>query len=173
MTEHEKKLNALWEEHMACEFEKHDADATMKTMTDDPYVNHVPTMTGGVGSLQVRHFYRDHFVSKLPKNTKIIPLSRTIGVDRLVDEQVFCFTHDSQIDFMLPGIAPTGKYVEVSLVVIVYFKNDKVWQEHIYWDQASVLVQIGLLNPKGLPVCGIEQAQKMLDKNIPSNHLIP
>ena len=165
-------LNALWEAHRACEFDLRDADATIETMVDEPYVNHIPTMTGGYGRELLRRFYRDHFIPKSPKDTRAIPISRTLGVDCVVNEVLFCFTHDCEIDWMLPGVPPTGKYVEVGLVGIVTFRGDKLMHEHIYWDQASVLVQIGLLDPKGLPVLGVESARKLIDPSRPSNTLI-
>ena len=102
----------------------------------------------------------------------MIPVSRTVGADRIVDEMVFRFTHTTTIDWMLPGIAPTGRTVEVPLVAIVQFRDGKVAHEHIYWDQASVLVQIGKLDPRGLPVAGAETARKVLDPNLPSNALL-
>jgi carboxymethylenebutenolidase len=76
------------------------------------------------------------------------------------------------MDWMLPRISPTKRRVEVALVVVVRFREGKVAHEHIYWDQASVLVQIGLLDPKGIPVAGAESAQKVLDPTIPANTLI-
>ncbi len=165
-------LSALWEQHTVQEFGARDVDATMKTMVAEPYVNFVPTLTGGVGHEHLKRFYKYHFIPKTPKDTKLIRISRTIGADRLVDEMLFCFTHDIEIDWMLPGIPPTGKYVEVPLVVIVNFRGDKLYHEHIYWDQASVLQQIGVLDPKGLPVAGAETARKLVDENFPSNMLM-
>lgn len=165
-------LPALWERHTALEFAERDARATMATMVAEPYVNHIPTMTGGVGQEDLYRFYANHFIPKTPADTKLIPISRTVGVDRLVDEMLFCFTHDVEIDWMLPGIPPTGRYVEIPLVAIVRFRGDKLYNEHIYWDQASVLVQIGLLDPKGLPVAGIETAKKLVDESLPSNTLM-
>jgi len=165
-------LSALWEQHTLHEFGTRDVDATMKTMVAEPYVNHIPTLTGGVGHEQLKRFYKYHFIPKTPKDTKLIPISRTIGADRLVDEMLFCFTHDIEIDWMLPGIAPTGKYVEIPLVAIVNFRGDKLYHEHIYWDQASVLVQIGVLDPKAFPVAGAETARKLVDENFPSNMLM-
>ena len=144
----------------------------MKTMVSKPYVNHLPTMTGGVGQAELARFYANHFIPKCPKDTSLVPISRTIGTDRLVDEMLFCFTHDMEIDWMLPGIAPTGKRVEIPLVAIVCFRGDKLYHEHIYWDQASVLVQIGLLDAKGLPVAGIQTARKLVDERLPSNTLM-
>ncbi len=165
-------FSTLWDKHCEYEFATRDADATMKTMVAEPYVNHIPTMTGGVGYKQLRRFYKHHFIPKTPKDTTLIPISRTIGDGILVDELLFCFTHDIEIDWMLPGLAPTGKRVEIPLVAIVKFRGDKLYNEHIYWDQASVLVQIGVLDPKGLPVAGIETANKLIDESLPSNSLM-
>jgi len=129
-------------------------------------------MTGGVGAKQLSRFYQWHFVNANPDDTKLIPISRTIGSTSLVDEMLFCFTHDIEIDWMLPGVAPTGKYVEIPLVAIVRFRGDKLYNEHIYWDQASVLVQIGLLDPAVLPVAGVATAKKLVDETLPSNTLM-
>jgi carboxymethylenebutenolidase len=162
-------LSALWEQHTALEFGARDAEATMRTMVAQPYVNHIPVMTGGVGHDELLRFYKHHFIPRTPADTKLIPISRTIGADRVVDEMVFCFTHDIEIDWMLPGVKPTGRYVEIPLIAIVRFRGDKLYNEHIFWDQASVLAQIGLLDTEGLPVAGVETARKLLDESLPSN----
>ncbi len=165
-------LSALWDMHCYYEFATRDVDATMATMVPQPYVNHVPTMTGGVGYKELHRFYKNHFVNSNPADTRLIPISRTIGSDRVVDEMIFCFTHDREIDWMLPGVKPTGKYVEVPLVAIINFRGEKLYHEHIYWDQASVLVQIGLLDPKLVPAAGGETAKKVVDETLPSNTLM-
>jgi carboxymethylenebutenolidase len=170
MVQHD--LAALWEAHCRHEFETRDVDATMVTMVDAPYVNHIPTMTGGVGHDQLKRFYKYHFIGGNPPDTALTPVSRTIGTDQLVDEMIFSFTHTSEVDWMLPGVAPTGRKVEVPLVAIVKFQDGKVAHEHIYWDQASVMVQIGLLDPAGLPVAGVETAKKVINKSLPSNALM-
>ena len=162
----------LWDKHCEYEFATRDVAATMATMVAEPYVNHIPTMTGGVGHKELSRFYQHHFVDNNPPDTRLIPLSRTVGATQIVDEMLFCFTHTTEIDWMLPGVAPTGKPVEVPLIAIVKFRGDKLYHEHIYWDQASVLVQIGLLDPKGLPVAGVETARKLLDETLPSNTLM-
>lgn len=165
-------LGALWDKHCYYEFAARDVEATMKTMVAEPYVNHIPTLTGGVGAKDLARFYQHHFVHSNPPDTKLIPISRTIGADRVVDEMLFCFTHDREIDWMLPGLAPTGKYVEIPLVAIVCFRGDKIYNEHIYWDQASVLTQLGLLDPQRLPTAGAVTAKKLLDETLPSNTLM-
>jgi len=166
-------LNALWDRHCELEFAIRDTDANMKTMVPEPYVNHVPNMTGGIGYKELYRFYKNHFIPLTPKDIKMTPVSRTIGGDRVVDEFIFSFTHDMEIDWMLPGVKPTGKYVEIPMVAIINFRGDKLYHEHIYWDQATVLVQIGLLDPKGLPVAGAETAHKIADPaSVPSNKLM-
>ncbi len=165
-------LSALWEEHIRHEFETRDVPATMATMVAEPYVNHIPTMTGGVGARELSRFYQHHFVHGNPPDMKLIPISRTIGALQIVDEFIMCFTHSTEIDWMLPNVAPTGRYVEIPMLGVIKFRGDKLYHEHIYWDQASVLVQIGLLNPEGLPVAGVETARKLLDEQLPSNTLM-
>jgi carboxymethylenebutenolidase len=165
-------LVALWEAHCRYEFETRDVDATMATMVAEPYVNHVPTMTGGVGHNQLKRFYKYHFIGGNPPDTELAPISRTVGADQLIDEMLFKFTHTSEIDWMLPGVKPTDRRVEIPLIAIVRFVDGKVAHEHIYWDQASVLVQVGLLDPAGLPVAGIETARKAVDQTLPSNELM-
>jgi carboxymethylenebutenolidase len=168
----EYDLEALWEAHCRYEFETRDVDATMATMVDEPYVNHIPTMTGGVGHDQLKRFYKYHFIGANPPDTAMTPVSRTVGADRIVDEMIFRFTHTTTVDWMLPGVAPTGRTVEVPLVAIVQFHDGKLVHEHIYWDQASVLVQLGLIDPAALPVAGAETARKVIDKTLPSNKLM-
>ncbi len=165
-------LATLWDKHCELEFATRDVAATMATMVAEPYVNHIPTMTGGVGQKHLAHFYQNFFVNTNPPDTSLIPISRTVGATQVVDEMLFCFTHTCEVPWMLPGIPATGKRVEIPLVAVVKFRGGKLCHEHIYWDQASVLVQIGLLNPAGLPVAGVATARKLLDENLPSNTLM-
>jgi len=155
-------LSALWEEHTAHEFSTRDTEATLRTMVEDAYVNHVPILTGGRGKDELRRFYSHDFIPRMPPDTALTPVSRTVGKDQLVDEMIFSFTHTIEMPWMLPGIAPTNKPVRVPLVAIVRFRDGKLAHEHIYWDQASVLKQIGLLTDRSLPVCGAETADKVL-----------
>ena len=168
----QQKLKEVWEEHMKCEFATKSVDDTMATMIEGGHVNHVPTMTGGKGLKAIRDFYTRFFIPQMPPDTKTTPISRTIGETQIVDEMIFEFTHTVPMDWMLPGIAPTGKRVEVALVAIIGFREGKVSHEHIYWDQASVLVQLGLLDASRLPVAGRESAAKVRDASLPSNQLI-
>src|SRR5438132_4878066 len=168
----QETLRQLWEEHVQYEFSTRNTDDTLATMVEDAYVNHIPVLTGGVGKDELREFYSKRFIPQMPPDTEMTPVSRTIGEDQLVDEMVFKFTHSIRMDWMLPGVAPTGKRVEVPLVAIVRFRDGKLAHEHIYWYQASVLVQIGLIDPAKLPVAGVESARKVLDSGLLANALM-
>lgn len=146
-----------------------DLETTMATMTADPHLHNVPTMIGGVGRDGVRNFYKNHLVGKFfPPDVKMTSVSSTVGDTQIVDELVISFTHTEAIDWMLPNVAPTGKSVEVAFAVIVGVKDGKISHEHIYWDQATVLVQLGLIDPTGLPVVGAESARKVLNPKLPA-----
>src|SRR5438128_388095 len=172
LTPAQETLQQLWEEHVRHEFNTRNHEETLATMVEDAYVNHIPVLTGGVGRDELREFYSDRFIPQMPPDTEMTPVSRTIGEDQLVDEMVFKFTHSIRMDWMLPGVAPTGKRVVVPLVAIVRFREGKLAHEHIYWDQASVLVQIGLIDAAKLPVAGVESARKVLDSSLPANTLM-
>jgi len=155
-------LPALWQQHTDHEFVTRDTEATLATMVDDAYVNHVPVLTGGRGKEALRAFYSRDFIPRMPPDTTLVPVSRTVGEDQLVDEMIFCFNHTEEMPWMLPGVAPTNRFVKIPLVVIVKFRDGKLAHEHIYWDQASVLKQIGLLTDPSLPVFGVETAEKVI-----------
>jgi carboxymethylenebutenolidase len=169
-------LSAIFDEHVADEFVVKDVAATMATMTAEPFVNHVPTTMGGVGAEAVAAFYAKHFIGHWPADTAIIPVCRTVGADRVVDEMIMSFTHDIPMPTFLPGVAPTGRAVLLPVVVVMGFEADseppKVAYERIYWDQASLLVQVGLLDQTLLPVTGVVQAHKILDKDLPVKTLL-
>ena len=162
----------VWERHLQAEFAVHSADAAIATMSATPHLNHVPVMTGGVGRDPIRQFYATRFIPQMPSDTTIELISRTIGHDQIVDEMIFKCTHTVAMDWYLPGVAPTGRRIEVPTVAIVRFRDGAIESEHIYWDQASVLVQIGLLEAGSLLVAGIETAEKLRDPERPSNTLI-
>ena len=168
----QEALRKLWEDHVRHELSTRNTDDTLATIVDDAYVNHTPVLTRGSGRYELREFYSKRFIPQMPPDTEMTPVSRTIGEDQIVDEIVFKFTHTIPMDWILPGIPPTGKRVEVPLVAIVRVRDGKLAHEHIYWDQASVLVQIGLLDPAKLPVVGIESARKVLDPSLPANELM-
>ena len=175
-----KGLGAKFDAHTDAEFNTRDLEATMATMGTLPHVTHVPTMTGGAGYDPVRHFYENYFVGRVPDwSVKLI--SRTIGESQLVDEVLISFTHDCDIPALLPGVKLPRRKVTIPFVVVVGFDKDekgclpahlKVAFQRIYWDQASVLAQIGLIDKAGLPVTGAEQAARFLDPSLPSNTLI-
>ncbi|HHF0525545.1 TPA: ester cyclase [Legionella anisa] len=163
LTRQQQKLLQIWENHTRYEFEAKNVNQTMETMIDNPYVNHVPTMMGGFGKKEVEQFYSTSFIPQMPQDTETTLVSRTIGTNQIVDELIFKFTHSIRMDWMLKGIEPTGKRVEIPLVAIVAFQDEKIASEHIYWDQASVLVQLGLIHSDNLPVYGIETTHKVME----------
>jgi len=173
MTGDHKRLGEVFDTHMAAEFKTRDIDATMATMGEAPHVTHVPTMTGGHGRDGVRQFYDTWFIGKWPEDTVVTPLSRTVGENGLVDEMIVSFTHDCEMPALLPGVPPTGRKVTIPFVVAVGFEGDEISYERIYWDQASMLVQLGLLDKGTLPVTGAEQTARLIDPELPSNTLIP
>jgi carboxymethylenebutenolidase len=168
LSDKQQAMVALFERHVGAEF-KGDLDTTMATMSASPHLNHVPTMAGGVGQDGVRAFYRDHLVGKFfPPDVKTQSVSRTVGDTSVVEEIVISFTHTAAIDWLLPGVKPTGKPVEMAVAVVVGFDGDKISHEHIYWAQAGVLLQVGLLKADGLPVTGSDSARKVLNPKLPA-----
>jgi carboxymethylenebutenolidase len=168
-----KDLGAVFDAHVRAEFVDKDVAETMATMVAEPYLTHVPTLAGGTGRKEVESFYRSYFVGHWPDDVEVRTLSRTVGENRVVDELIVSFTHDREIETYLPGVPPTGRKVVLPNVVVMGFDDDgHVAYEHIYWDQASLLVQIGLLDPKALPVTGAEQARRLVDPSEPANGLI-
>lgn len=167
----QQAMVALFQQHVGAELAG-DLDTTLNTMTDDPHLNHVPTMAGGVGREGVSAFYRDHLIGKFfPPDVKMTNVSRTVGRDQVVEELFISFTHTTPMDWLLPGVPATAKRVEMAIAVIVGFKDGKISHEHVYWDQAGVLVQVGLLDPAGLPVSGAESARKVLNPKLPSRSI--
>ncbi|GKT46686.1 uncharacterized protein ColSpa_06867 [Colletotrichum spaethianum] len=178
-------LEAVWEEHTLFEFGERNVEKTMATMVEQPYVNHIPTLTGGVGRGRLTSFYRDHFIFNNPDDTELELVSRTVGIDRVIDEFVFKCTHDKAIDWLLPGVPPTGKHLSIPFTSVVNVRGDHLHHEHIAWDQATALRQLGLLpeylpfpyqiNGSGpangkkfefrLPVAGVESAHKLVDES--------
>ncbi|CCF44727.1 carboxymethylenebutenolidase [Colletotrichum higginsianum] len=178
-------LEAVWEEHTLFEFGERDVEKTMATMVEQPYVNHIPTLTGGVGRGRLTNFYRDHFVFNNPDDTELQLVSRTVGIDRVIDEFIFKCTHDKVIDWLLPGVPPTGKHLSIPFTSVVNVRGDHLHHEHIAWDQATALRQLGLLpdylpfpyqingsDPASgkrfefrLPVAGVESAHKLVDES--------
>lgn len=162
-----EKLDVIFNAHMEAELSG-DLDQTLATMAPNPHIVIVPTMVGGQGSQSVRIFYAKRLIGQFfPPDVTFETVSRTYSEDRLIDELIISFTHTSKIDWMLPGVEPTGKRVDVVFVVIVGIEDNKVSYEHILWDQASVLVQIGLLDPTGLPVTGAGAAAKLRNPALP------
>lgn len=188
----EEDLEFVWDNHTKLEFADRDATEIVKHMAREPYINHAPTMVGGAGKQDLNRFYDEFFIPGNPPDLRRDLLSRTVGTDQVVDELLVSFTHTKEVPWMLPGIPPTGKKVEVAVVAIASIRGGRLFREHIHWDQATVLVQVGLLDPKyippsfkttedgkekqvkRLPVVGREAALKVADEeSANSNELIP
>jgi|SRR5262245_29388502 len=166
-------LGAVFDAHIKAEFADKDVAATMATMTAEPFLTHVPTLTGGTGRAEVERFYREHFIGHWPPDVQVKQLSRTVAQNRVIDELIVSFTHDREMRVFLPGVLPTGRHVTLPHVVVMGFDGTgHVAYERIYWDQASLLVQVGLLDPALLPVTGAEQAERAMDPTQPANQLI-
>jgi carboxymethylenebutenolidase len=168
----QEALVEVLDRHVHAEFEEHSAEAAMETMSEEPHLINIPTMTGSFGRAGVYEFYSRYFIPGLPPDTEVELLTRTVGQARVIIEIIFKLTHTIPMPWFLPGIAPTGRRVEVPMVVIVQFREGKIESEHIFWDQASVLAQLGLLDAKALPIAGVETAHKLREPRLPSNELI-
>jgi carboxymethylenebutenolidase len=167
----EQALIDVWDAHTAAEFAEKDADAAIATMTEHPVLIHVPVGTGATGREPLRKFYRETFIPHMPPDFELELLSRSVGHNRVIDEFIVRFTHTVQMDWFAPGVAATGRRLVVPHVGIVAFEDGKISSEHIYWDQATVLLQLGLLEP-GLPALGADQADRLSNPDAPANTLI-
>ena len=158
-------LLEMWQKHTHAEFVMRDAAATaaLATMSDNPYVLMVPIAVGGQGREGVYNYYHDYFLAQLPADFIGIPISRVVAEDTIVEEAVYQFTHDQVMDWVIPGVPPTGKHLEIAVAAVVKFKNGKVASEHLYWDHASLLAQLGILDPAKVPVKGVESPRTLLD----------
>ena len=168
----QQKMLAAYEFHTGAEFVTHRTEDAMASMVPDPYVALLPALTGGNGAAEVEDFYQHHFIFDMPPDMELVPVNRIIGGEYIVEESVFRFTHTVELDWMLPGLAPTGRRVEIAVVSIVKMEGEKLAHEHIYWDQGSVLAQLGLIDAEQLPVVGADGARKILDRSVPVNGLM-
>ncbi len=167
----EQALIDVWESHTAAEFEHKDADAAIATMTENPVLIHVPVGTGATGREELRKFYREIFIPQIPPDAELQLLSRSVTQYRIIDEFILRLTHTVQMDWFAPGIVPTGRRLAVPHVGIIAFEDGKIRSEHIYWDQATVLLQLGVLEGN-LPVLGADQVDRLLNPEVPANLLI-
>jgi carboxymethylenebutenolidase len=168
----ENSVVGLWETHLEAEFAHKSAEEALETMTNDPRVTIVPTMIGGRGREELHGFYTQHFLNQIPPDIEVVPISRTVGQNRIVDELIIRFTHTIQMDWVLPGVPPTGKRIEFAMAVVVYTEGGRISAENLYWDNASILRQAGLLIDPKLPILGAESARNMLSHTAPLNELI-
>jgi carboxymethylenebutenolidase len=172
LTPAQHALLDVWQKHVLAEFVTKNVPDALNTMTEDAYVNNVPLLLGGLGKEGVREFYAKYFVAQMPPDIESTLISRTISQDRIAEESVFRFTHNLVMDWLLPGVPPTGKRIEVAVVGIIQFREGKIAHEHLYWDQASVLVKLDLLDEHTLPAAGVASARRLLDPSVPMNELM-
>ncbi|MBK9756703.1 MAG: nuclear transport factor 2 family protein [Nannocystis sp.] len=159
----QQQLLDMWQKHMYSEFVLKDVDMALSTMTDDPYVLCVPVGNGGYGQAGVRRFYGEQFFTGMPADIQSTQVALTIAENTLIEESVISFTHDIPMAWMLPGVGPTGRRVELAFIGVISFHDGKICSERLYWDQASVLVQLGVID-RGTPaVCGVEPARLLQD----------
>ncbi|KAL7781561.1 hypothetical protein V8C37DRAFT_398153 [Trichoderma ceciliae] len=156
-------LEQVWEENVQGKFFTRSLKSTMSTYTThkSPHVTYVPTLTGGIGTDELQEFYSRFFHN--PASLKMTLLSRTIGADRIVDEIHVHFKHTQEMPWILPGVPATQRRVQILVVSIITLRGGKLYHEHVYWDQASVLLQIGALDPKIVP----ELARKIGIERLP------
>lgn len=171
LSDDERRLIEVWEAHTAAEFEQKDADAAIATMTDHPVLIHVPVGTGATGKDAVRRFYAEIFIPQTPEDFELKALTRSVGQNRLIDEFIVRFTHSVRMDWFAPGVEPTGRRIAVPHVGVIAFEDGRISSEHIYWDHATVLRQMGLLDAS-LPVMGADQCDRILNAEAPANELI-
>jgi carboxymethylenebutenolidase len=163
LTGSQQALLDVWQQHLYAEFALKDVDMALATMTDNPYVICVPVGKGGYGVEGVRQFYAQEFFRGMAADTKMTPVAQTIADAVLIDESVIAFTHDVPMEWILPGIAPTGRWVEFAMIAVISYANGKIASERLYWDQATLLAQLGVIDPATPSVCGPEAAQLLLD----------
>ncbi len=162
-TQAQQELLDVWQRHTYAEFVTKNVEDALATMTEDAQVLIVPALTGGIGKAGVREFYANYFIPQVPPDLQVTTISQTVGEDRIVEEAVATFTHSLAMEWMLPGVAPSGKRLELAFLTINQFRDGLIAHEHLYWDQASMLVQLGLLDSAGLPIAGAETARLVRD----------
>ena len=161
VTPYQQTMLATWQQHTHAEFALKDADAALATMTQNPYVFMISSGVVRVGRAAVREFYANHFLPQIPPDLEITSLSQTLGDNRLVEEMVIRFTHSIEMDWILPDLQPTGRVAEFVLAGVIEFEGGKVAHEHLYWDQATLLSQMGVLDHP-LAASGVDSAQRLL-----------
>lgn len=172
LTPAQRRMLEAYLRHTAAEFETRRPEDAVASMVEKPQVLLLPTLDGGTGREEVAEFYAHHFIFNMPPDMELLPVSRIVAADHVVEESVLRFTHTVELDWMLPGIPPTNRRVEIAVCSIVRMEGEKVAHEHIYWDQGSVLAQLGLLDAEALPAVGAEAARKLLDPSLPQIPLL-
>jgi carboxymethylenebutenolidase len=162
LTPYQQTMLAAWQQHTYAEFVLKDADAALATMTENPYVLAIASGTGATGRIGVREFYAHQFLPKIPPDFELTSLSQIFSDDRIVEEFVIRFAHTLGMDWMLPGLPVTGRKVEFAMVGIIQFQTGKIANERLYWDQATVLSQLGILDHP-VATAGVVSAAQLLE----------
>jgi carboxymethylenebutenolidase len=157
----QQSMLSMWQQHMHAEFVLKDADAALATMTDHPYLYLVSLGMGRVGRAAVREFYANTFLPDIPPDFEVETVALTIGTDRIVEEIVGRFTHTIEVDWILPGVRPTNRRIEIAAAVVVGFEAGKIAYERLYWDQAAVLAQAGVIDHP-MAAAGVASAAQLL-----------
>jgi carboxymethylenebutenolidase len=141
-------IETVWDDHISATFSGCETGVQTAGATSTLCM---PTLVAGIREEQLRKFYESK-VAGSPASLKMQLVNRIVGSDKIVDEMVVKFTHTCEVPWMLPGVVATGKEVEVLVVWMVMVRGGRVVHERLYWDQAGVLVQLGLIETAGLPV---------------------
>ena len=157
----QETMLATWQQHTYAEFVLKNADAALATMTENPYVLLIGCGVVRVGRAAVREFYANKFLPNIPPDFEIATVSQTFGDDRIVEEMAVRFTHTVDMDWFLPGVRLTGRKAEFMVAGLIQFDGGKIAHEHAYWDQATVLSQLGVLDHP-LAVGGLRSAAELL-----------
>jgi carboxymethylenebutenolidase len=139
-----RKLEGIWDEHLEASLVRRDVDASLAQMTTEPSVRHLPTMSGAVGRPALERFYSTEFFPQLPGDLVLSRISRTVDRFRLVDETTMSFTHDRELAWLLPGVAPTYRRAEVLAIAVVSFERGRINSQRILWDHATLTAQLGV-----------------------------
>ncbi|MGH3153531.1 MAG: hypothetical protein ACRDOB_22755 [Streptosporangiaceae bacterium] len=139
------ELERVADEHSDALLTRHDVDAALAVMAADPTVRHLPSAAGASGREALYRFYAEDYLPHLPGDLARTRISRTVGRFRLVDETLVRFRHDRPLPWLLPGIEPTYRWAEVTTIVITDFDRLRLRGQHIHWDHATLLTQLGLV----------------------------
>jgi carboxymethylenebutenolidase len=139
------KLEEIWDEHVTASLGRRDLAGSLANLVAEPTVLHIPAMTGAAGRAALERFYLEDLFGHLPGDLALTRISRTVDRFRLVDEVTVSFTHDRELPWLLPGVAPTDRRAEVLTIAVVGFERGRISSQRTLWDQATLTAQLGLI----------------------------